>query len=360
MIEENLKYQKVLKKSNQENNKNFTGIRKDIGHHATSTYEANIYRVLQYENKKYKREHECIYPINIDGKIKYYRIDIQDLEGLFGIPGAFIEVKGFMKKEDRIKIEAFRKQYPDKTLLVLGYGDKRINYFWEPDINLYDLELKYRKFIPLWEDRYFNIKTNPEIFKLEKNIDYTNKIICPICGKVFSQNFLQHLHKCNDKMHQEFLNNQINLIKELFYDLNFNMNSNIKDYNIMLNYFNCLKIWKNFFTSEQLLQRSIQLTKNGKLKNTKVIIQIKCPICYKKFNKIHIHIGTPRDHEHKIFYQEHISKIIDLYYDLNFTSESNPLDFNIYYSYRKCEKIWKKNIKGEHIIPNRKNISKGD
>lgn len=331
-----------------------SGIRKDIGHHATSTYEANIYRILQYKNKKYKREHECIYPININGKIKYYRIDICDIEGLFGIPGAFIEVKGFMKNEDRIKIQEFRKQYPDEKLLVLGYGDKRLKYFWKPDIDLHDLELKYRKFIPLWEDRYFNIKANPEIFKLEKNIDYTNKIICPICGQIFSQNFLQHLHKCNDKLHQEFLNNQISLIKELFYNLNFNTNSNIKDYNIMLNYFNCLKIWKQYFTNEQLLQRSIQLTKNGKLKNIKEIVQIECPICHRKFNKIHIHIATPKDHEHELFYQEHINRIINLYYDQNFTSESNPLDFNIYSSYRKCEKIWKKNINGEHIIPNRK------
>lgn len=144
-----------------------SGIRKDIGHFAASTYEANVYRILQYHNSDYLKEHEIIHSIkHPNGDIKDYRVDILDINGVFGTPGAYLEVKGFLKERDKEKIKLFKDQYPEKTLLLLGRGDKRDQYFWEPDIDYSELEKKYKPLIPLWEDKNQNLKTHPELYKI--------------------------------------------------------------------------------------------------------------------------------------------------------------------------------------------------
>ena len=80
----------------QHNSRGIAGIRKDIGHFAASTYEANIYRIFQYEKKQYKKEYDCIFKLKLeDGSIKNYRIDILDVDGLFGFKNCYIEVKGY-------------------------------------------------------------------------------------------------------------------------------------------------------------------------------------------------------------------------------------------------------------------------
>ncbi|MNV42447.1 hypothetical protein D3C71_1341200 [compost metagenome] len=143
-----------------------SGIRGDIGHHAVSTYEANIYRIFQYHSAKYLYEFdnikEIVYP---DGEIRNYRIDMKDIEGVFGIPGAYLEIKGFFKQKDRIKVKLFKEQYPNETLLMVGYGDKREKHFWKPDIDYAELEKKYKTLIPLWEDKKQNLKTHPHLFE---------------------------------------------------------------------------------------------------------------------------------------------------------------------------------------------------
>ena len=52
--------------------------------------------------------------------MKNYRIDICDIDGLFGKKGTYIEVKGFMDDHSRQKIRLFKEQYPNKILLTLG------------------------------------------------------------------------------------------------------------------------------------------------------------------------------------------------------------------------------------------------
>jgi len=142
-----------------------SGIRKDIGHHAASTYEANIYRILQYHNVDYLYEFdnvkEIIYP---NGEVRCYRIDIKDVDGFFGVKGAYIEVKGFFNQRDRMKVKLFREQYPNEKLFLIGYGDKREKYYWEPDIDYAELEKKYKPLISLWEDKNRNLRTHPELY----------------------------------------------------------------------------------------------------------------------------------------------------------------------------------------------------
>ena len=162
-------YKKIslsMSKKEQYNSRGFAGIRNDIGHFAASTYEANVYRIFQYENKKYKKEYDCIFPlIKEDGSTLHYRIDIQDIDGLFGIKNTFLEIKGFMDEKSKLKIKLFKEQYPQYTLLTLGYGDNRKDYYWQPDINYQLLSDKYSKLIPLWETKEKNIKTCPELYK---------------------------------------------------------------------------------------------------------------------------------------------------------------------------------------------------
>ena len=56
------KFQLLCQKK-QYNSRGISDVRKDIGHFAANTYEANIYRIFQYENKNYKKEYDCIFPL---------------------------------------------------------------------------------------------------------------------------------------------------------------------------------------------------------------------------------------------------------------------------------------------------------
>lgn len=116
------KASKTMALRGQNNNRAISGIRKDIGHHAASTYEANIYRILQYHGCRYLREFDIVKKmLDVNGNEKYYRIDILDIDGCFGFLGAYLEIKGFYKKEDRLKVKLFREQYPNEKLLLVGY-----------------------------------------------------------------------------------------------------------------------------------------------------------------------------------------------------------------------------------------------
>lgn len=163
------KVSRTMASKDQNNSRAISGIRKDIGHHAASTYEANIYRIFQYHNVSYLYEFDNIKEIiHLNGEVRNYRIDMLDVDGVFGVPGAYLEVKGFYKQEDRLKVKLFREQYPNETLLLVGYGDKRVKYAWAPDVNYADLEKKYKPLIPLWEDKKQNLRKNPELYAMEE------------------------------------------------------------------------------------------------------------------------------------------------------------------------------------------------
>jgi hypothetical protein len=140
-----------------------TGTRRDTGTFARSTYEANVDRVFIYENKRYTDELElesCRFDlVRENGEKITYCPDRIDNDGLFE-RGAYLEIKGYMYPEDWEKIQLFRKQYPDKKLLIISSDKKYL------DINYDDLESKYKPKIFLWEGERQNYKTRPDLYKI--------------------------------------------------------------------------------------------------------------------------------------------------------------------------------------------------
>jgi ribulose bisphosphate carboxylase small subunit len=138
------------------------GFRKDIGHYAASTFEANIFRIFQYEGKEYLTEWNNLFPVIFsDGTEHIYRIDIQDIDGLLTIPGGYIEIKGYMDERSEDRTLSFIKQYPDESLITIGNSSKD---GWKYDIEYNKLIDKYKDVIPLLEDKNKNLFTAPELY----------------------------------------------------------------------------------------------------------------------------------------------------------------------------------------------------
>ena len=78
----------------------------------------------------------------------------------------------------------------------------------------------------------------------------------------------KHLIIQYDNLHIEFLNNQINLINDLFNDLNFNK-YNINNYKIIFTYAKCLDIWQLNFGKELCKQRANKLNGIGVSKSSR-------------------------------------------------------------------------------------------
>ena len=107
------------------------GIRKDLGHYVRSKWEANVARVLIYENEPYEFEKHQFKLDDGSVYIPDFYLPYQDF---------YIEVKGYWWEKGRRKFLNFKKQYPNINLVVL-------------DENLYIyLKNMYRKIIPNWED----------------------------------------------------------------------------------------------------------------------------------------------------------------------------------------------------------------
>lgn len=137
------------------------GIRPDIGHFAASHFEANIYRIFQYENKKYNYKTDNVFRIVLPNQdIHKFFIEIQDVDGLLVSPGAYIKIKMVMNKEISTNIDCFKRQYPQYQLFTLGRQiNSPVAYKFDIDYNL--LEQQYQSKIPLWETDEDNIQTNP-------------------------------------------------------------------------------------------------------------------------------------------------------------------------------------------------------
>ena len=123
---------------------NCQGYRQDIDLVCFSTTEANIYRVMQKYGYRYKREEENIFLVKLsDNRERAYRVDLLDIDGLFGVPGAYIEIKGYMDDDSKSKILAFREQYPQYTLLVVGYTTNGSDLKPDIDSSTFDLNNQY-------------------------------------------------------------------------------------------------------------------------------------------------------------------------------------------------------------------------
>jgi len=170
-----------------------TGTRRDTCTFARSTYEANIDRIFQYENKKYISElddrNERFSLLDDDKEISY-QPDRIDVDGLF-CKGSYLEIKGYMFPEDWKKICLFRDQYLDKKLIVIGF-DK--NY---SDLDYNELKHLYQDKIPLWETSKTNYKTRPDLYK----VGY----IEPERVNFLKTNFPNHIHKSICDPHKLFI-----------------------------------------------------------------------------------------------------------------------------------------------------------
>lgn len=171
-----------------------TGVRKDTGYFARSTYEANIDRIFAFENKRshgefseYNKRQKLV---KKDGSIVTYQPDRIDIDGLF-YKGAYLEIKGYMYPEDWEKIQLFREQYPDKKLLIISEDKKYL------DIDYKELEAKYKKQIPLWEGESQNYKKNPEIYK----VGY----VAPNIVRYYEENYSHNIINSIQNNHMVFI-----------------------------------------------------------------------------------------------------------------------------------------------------------
>ena len=85
-------------------------------------------------------------------------------------------------------------------------------------------------------------------------------MICPACNKEYIKIYK---HYQVDEKHKIFLQEQIELLKILFYNLNFNSKQNLNDYGIYLNYDRCLNIWQDIFGKKECKNRANKLNGIG-------------------------------------------------------------------------------------------------
>ena len=142
------------------------GFRADIGHSANSTWEANVYRVLQYLGGRYQRELRFVLT-GADGERLVYYVDILDEDGVLVPAGTFIEVKGQLLGQSWAKITAFRAAGHRLTII----GNQRF-----ADIRYADLERTYRPKLPLWEYFGHNLSTHSELYSGSGN-DHRRQVV---------------------------------------------------------------------------------------------------------------------------------------------------------------------------------------
>lgn len=293
--------------------RSINGFRPDIGHNANSTYEANIYRIFQLEGKRYKREQENIFEVTFpDGSKHNYIIDICDVDGLFDEPGTYIEIKGYMDDLSLTKINAFRQQYPQHKLIVIGNKYQK-NYI--PDIDYRMLENKYQIKIPLWETTKDHIKSNPQKWNIDKDKQKIEQkaFYCPECGLVQGVRLVDHIKYYHEELYEEI----VKTIKELFYDKNF-VKTNIDQYKDKIYGFSmntAYRIWKQEF-GEETVNNKRNILNPKKEKEKKAFIN--CPICGQVHSKwLFTHIKQ----NHEELYKEIMELIKKLFYDKNFVQD---------------------------------------
>ena len=135
----------------------------DEGLYCNSTYEANVYRILDYNKSHYKTEINMIIK-DSDNNEYGYRVDLLDIDNFFGFgKDVYIEIKGFMDEKSWNKICMFRKTYGNDKLIVLSNDipNKYKLFDYTVDVDYNKLILKYKDKIN-FETKKDNIKTNTE------------------------------------------------------------------------------------------------------------------------------------------------------------------------------------------------------
>ena len=109
------------------------GYREDIGFYVRSSWEANLARALEYEHIQYEYEKYRLPVIMPNNKVCHYTPDFYIGDNIF------LEVKGRWRHDNKIKINMFKKQYPQYKLYLI---DK---YAYNT------LQLYYKSLISNWE-----------------------------------------------------------------------------------------------------------------------------------------------------------------------------------------------------------------
>ena len=313
---------------------NCQGYRQDIDLICFSSTEANIYRVMQKYGYRYKREEENIFLIKLpDNRERAYRVDLLDIDGLFGIPGAYIEIKGYMDEDSKNRILAFREQYPQYKLLIVGYNTNGSDL--KPDIDYLEFEKKYKDEFELWETKTQSISQTPWLY----DINYT--ITCPFCNKRFTtKDFILHCIE-SDIEHENLLRRII----ASFFELRFAID-NEHDRNLFQ--LEC-------FTGNQLRQlydylipfefRKLRKIYRGKFNSAFHKIQKRktyiCPICGKSITTIHRHLYTAKDEKHKEFYDKQIELTKQLF-QTDVATDEEVNEKGVIWSFKTCKEIWDK------------------
>jgi hypothetical protein len=97
-----------------------------------STWEANFARILEYEHKSYEFE-KYRFTIKMNNQDYTYLPD-------FKVDDIFYEIKGFWYDDAKLKVEAFKQQYPNIKLIIIDFDKYN------------ELKLKYKSLIKNWEN----------------------------------------------------------------------------------------------------------------------------------------------------------------------------------------------------------------
>lgn len=142
-------------KTKTKNNKSKIGKRKDLNNlFLRSGWEANILRLLNYRNQKWIYEPKTFFFEGLKHGTVNYTPDIYLPE-----EDIWIEVKGFLKTEDKVKIRRFKKYFPEESkklrVVVGGEKTKTAEFFIKENIPIIEyynqLNKTYKNVIPFWE-----------------------------------------------------------------------------------------------------------------------------------------------------------------------------------------------------------------
>lgn len=165
------------------------GYRKDIGHSVRSTLEANYARYLKYIGVKYEYELKP-FVLQIDGRVRncwidFYLVDFNE----------WVELKNYLGRDIR-NIEILREQYKDVNVKIL-YGDSSE---WR------DIEDKYSKLIPMWETENRNLKTHPELYLDNIDLNYVLRdgLVLPIIKSDIEKLLVSDREKLADILFEHF------------------------------------------------------------------------------------------------------------------------------------------------------------
>ena len=134
-----------------------SGYRKDLDYTCHNSWEANVYRVYEHLKLDYTR-HKKVY-VDINGEKTLLKISMIDLHGLFE-KNAYLIVAGNVTNRLKEKINLFKQQFPNKSLLVIG--DKRQ---YPCDFDYFEFEKQYRFDTEYWETVDNNPLNNSSLFK---------------------------------------------------------------------------------------------------------------------------------------------------------------------------------------------------